>query len=325
MLKIVINWQMSLTHTFYLAPLQGFTDFVYRKCYHQLFDGIDGYFIPYISIGKGGEIRKSQFREILPENNEQVPVVPQILCANVVEMRLLANEIKRFGYERINLNLGCPYPMATKRGRGTGLLESPENLRMLLDALFTEFNFKVSVKFRGGLIDERTIFERVDLLNDYPFDQLIFHPRTAKQMYNGIANRELFAELSKSIQRTVMYNGDIQSVEDLDEIRNLVPGQNQWMIGRGILSNPFLPAELKGESFTKDEKREKLIQFHELILENHLQTWSDHGIALTKLEQFWTYFSHSFVQEKKIYKAVKKAKNITAYRNGIAPFLNEIV
>ena len=316
---------MSLTEIVHLAPLQGFTDFVYRKCHHQLFGGIDSYFIPYITIGKGGKIRTSQYREILPENNDGVPVVPQILCANVSELKWLAGEIREFGYQHINLNLGCPFPMATRRGRGTGLLENPENLKKVLDSLFTDFDFKVSVKFRSGLTNEQTIFERIDLLQTYPFEKLIFHPRTASQLYKGVANHELFAELAKTIQLPLVYNGDIQTMEDLIKIRQLVSDQEEWMIGREILMNPFLPWELKGEVFSEQQKHEKLLHFHEMMLESYLSIWPDQGIALNKMEQFWFYFYHAFVQGKKIYKAVKKAKNLNAYHQGIAPFLGEVL
>lgn len=304
---------MSLTHSFYLAPLQGFTDFIYRKCHHQLFGGIESYFVPYISIGKGGRIRRSQLREILPENNEGVPVVPQILCADVAEMRLLANEVESLGYKCINLNLGCPYPMATKRGRGTALLEHPEKLRRILDALFTEFNFKVSVKFRGGLTNERTIFERVNLLNDYPFVQLIFHPRTAKQLYKGTANRDIFAEFSRLTQQPIVYNGDIHSVDDLTEISNLVPGQNQWMIGRGVLKDIFLVQKLQNKFLTQEEELELKRQFHQLILDSYMNYYKDEGLVLLKMKQFWSYFSYNFPNPGKMVKPIKKANSISKF------------
>ena len=304
-----------------MAPLQGFTDFPYRRCYHKFFGSVDEYYIPYIALGPGQKIRNSQYREILPENNEEIPVVPQILCGNAEELKELATIIRDYGYSKVNLNLGCPYPMATKRGRGTGLLENPDMLKQILDVLFSNFDFCVSAKFRSGLIDERTIFDRVELLNAYPFEKLIFHPRTAKQMYKGKANRNLFSELVPFVKAPLIYNGDITSATDLDEIKELIPTQNDWMIGQGILSNPFLPDELKGVFLTKEQKLEKLIQFHSEILESHLNTWSDHGIALRKIEQFWTYFSHSFDEGRKLHKAAKKATSIEKYRQGISAYL----
>ncbi len=314
---------MPLDSKIYLAPLQGFTDFVYRKCYHQVFGGISEYYIPYISFGPGKKIRNSQFREILPENNRQVPVIPQVLCSNVDELVLLASEIENFGYKKINLNLGCPYPMATKRGRGTALLENEESLKEVLDSLFDKFNFEVSVKFRSGLEDEQTIFNRIELLNQYPFQKLIFHPRTAKQLYKGKANQELFPELLRLTDKPLVYNGDILSLNDFDQIQELVSSQNEWMIGRGILMNPFLPQEIKGERLSENEKMEKLNQFHQLIFENYRNAFSDDGHVLTKLKEFWIYFSHNFEDQRKTLKVIKKTKRIDLYSASTTKFFRD--
>ena len=278
-----------------------------------MFGNIDEYYIPYIAIGPGGKIRNSQYREILPENNAGLPVVPQILCANPHELRQLANEIKNFGYKKINLNLGCPYPMATKRGRGTGLLESPDMLKQVLEMLFSDFDFEVSVKFRSGLIDEKTITERVELLQHYPFEKLIFHPRTAKQLYKGTTNRELFARLSKMLQLPMVYNGDIQSAEDLKELKSLVPGQNEWMIGRGVLSDPLFIGKLNGEQLNEQEQLDMKRQFHQLILESYLSIYSDEGHVLSKMKQFWSYFANGFPNPSKTFKPVKKSAKLSRF------------
>ncbi len=301
--------------------LQGFTDFVYRQCFHRLFGTVREYYIPYISLGPGAKVRNSQIRDLLPENNEGIPVVPQILCKNGEELKELCKIIQDYGYQKLNLNLGCPYPMATKRGRGTALLEDEDKLKEVLDILFSDFNFKTSVKFRSGLESENTIFNRVELLNSYPFEKLIFHPRTASQMYKGVANRELFVKLNDYTELPLVYNGDIQCIDDLKSIRELVSGQNEWMIGRGILSNPFLPDELNGVEIDPQQRHEKLVEFHQLILDEYLKVWADQGIVLKRMEQFWSYFSSSFKNGKKLYKVAAKSRSIDKYTQGIKAFL----
>ncbi|WP_321289566.1 tRNA-dihydrouridine synthase family protein [uncultured Sunxiuqinia sp.] len=311
---------MSEQDSFYLAPLQGFTDFVYRRCYHEIFGSIDEYYIPYIAIGPGQKIRNSQYRDVLPENNESVPAVPQILCAHVGELKVLADELKQMDYTKINLNLGCPYPMATKRGRGTALLDNSDQLKRVLDCLFAEYDFKVSVKFRAGLTDESTIINRVELLQAYPFEKLIFHPRTAKQLYKGSANRQLFVKLAAQSKSPLVYNGDIQSIDDLNEIRQQIPNQDEWMIGRGILNDPFLPAKLKGKLHSDEAKLKKLITFHNEILKNYQSVWTDEGIVIHRMIQFWSYFQQSFIQGRKAYKVAKKARNLDNYQSRIDSF-----
>ncbi|WP_372775792.1 tRNA dihydrouridine synthase [Mangrovibacterium sp.] len=305
---------MASPEQFFLAPLQGFTDFAYRKSYHSVFGGFDAYFIPYLSLGPGNKIRNSQYREVLPQNNQGIPVVPQILCSNVAELTMLATIIRDFGYEQLNLNLGCPYPMATNRGRGSALLEKPDELKRILDALFSDFNFKVSLKFRAGMTDERSIFQLIDLLKSYPTEQLIFHPRTANQLYKGTANRELFAEFSKELNCPLTYNGDIQSPDDLDSIKQLLPEQNSWMIGRGLLSNPFLLNQLNNTLPSKTEQTRLKTEFHDLILEEYQRTFPDEGQVLMKMKAFWSYFSQSFSNPQKAFKPIKKASSFTKFK-----------
>ncbi len=304
---------MLSDNRFYLAPIQGFTDFVYRRCHHQLFGIIDAFYIPYIAIGPGQKIRNSQLRDLLPENNVGVLVVPQVLCSNVDELRHMAGKVSQMGYSKINLNLGCPYPMATKRGRGTGLLENPEQLKQVLDALFSEFDFQVSVKFRSGLTDEQTIRKQLYLLQKYPFKKLIFHPRTAKQLYKGTANRQLFAELSSTLEKPMVYNGDIQSIDDLSEIKDLAPAQNQWMIGRGLLSDPLLIHRLRGQVFEKQEELNLMQEFHQLILDAYRSTFQDDRQVLMKMKQFWSYFANQFPNSLKVYKPIKKASKLAKF------------
>jgi len=305
---------MSEKHQFHLAPLQGFTDFVYRKCYHKLFGNVDAYYIPYISLGPGAKIRNSQLRDLLPENNTEIPVIPQILCSDTTELQHLATIVRDYEYGTLNLNMGCPYPMATNRGRGSALLGQPDKLKRVFDVLFTEFSFEVSVKFRAGMHDEQQIFELIPILEAYPFSKLIFHPRKADQLYKGTANRLLFAQFSNAINQSVVYNGDLSSPDDIAQIQQLIPEQNEWMIGRGILSDPFLIAKIKGHLPDMTEIRNKKREFHDLIFEEYQRNFTDEGQILMKMKAFWSYFANSFSNPHKAFKPVKKASSLSKFK-----------
>lgn len=305
---------MSSFDVFYLAPLQGFTDFVFRRCYHEIFGDIETYYIPYISLGKVNKIRNSQLKDILPQNNENIPVVPQILCSNVEETKRLVDEIKRYDYSKLNLNLGCPFPMATNRGRGTGLLENRDQLKAVLDLLFSQSQLRVSVKFRAGLTDDQTIFKQLGLLRQYPFEKWIFHPRTARQLYKGAADRKLFSDLSRQVDVPLVYNGDIYSSADLKEIKQMVPDQKEWMIGRGVLNDPLLISTLKGKHLASEEAWKLKRMFHDTLFETYQQVLLDEGHVLIKMKQFWSYFSNSFSKPEKTFKPIKKASKISRFR-----------
>lgn len=303
----------------YQAPLQGATDFSYRAAFSRVFGGIDKFFIPYISYGKGREIKKSQLREVFPENNTALPVVPQVLFSDQAELLDLVGILIGFGHAEINLNLGCPYPMATNRGRGAAWLEKPEQLKDMLEVLFSkDLPAKFSVKMRTGMTDNKDAKSIFKVLNEFPLEEIIFHPRTASQMYAGKANPELFQEAVSLVKHPLVYNGDIQSISDFEEFKVIFPEQNSWMIGRGMLMNPALPSGMKGIEFEKKELRRKMRELHDLLLESYSGRLDGSGHILMKMNQFWTYFCESFENPHKAMKLIKKAGNQNKYNAAVA-------
>ncbi len=302
----------------YQAPIQGFTDFTFRETLSELFGGIDKYFVPYLSFGKGHEIKKSQLREIFPENNQARPVVPQVLFSDLNELLELANILMEIGYEEINLNMGCPYPMATNKGRGAAWLEKPADLNEVLQQFFGKnLPAKFSVKMRSGTTNNQDFKAILEVLNQFPFEEIIFHPRTADQMYDGKANPQLFAEAVSLLNIPLVYNGDIFSVTDLQDLQNLLPEQSTWMIGRGLLINPALAAQLKGEVFEPKALRGKMREFHDRLLESYSTRLQGDGHILMKMNQFWSYFSESFENPHKAMKMVKKSSNLLKYNAAV--------
>jgi len=302
----------------YQAPLQGFTDFTFRKVFAENFGGIDKYFIPYLSYGKGREIKKSQLREVFPENNSSMHVVPQILFSDAAEMFVLVAILLEYGYSEINLNLGCPYPMATNKGRGSAWLEKPDALSALLQQLFEKnFQAKLSVKMRTGLTNENDATAIFEVLNQFPIEEVIFHPRTASQMYDGKANPSLFAAAVSTVKHPLIYNGDIDSVAYFQELKALLPEQHNWMIGRGLLVNPELALQLKGEILELKQLRIRMREFHDQLLEAYSARLDGNGHILMKMNQFWSYFSESFENPHKAMKLVKKSSNLLKYNAAV--------
>lgn len=303
----------------YQAPLQGFTDFTFRAALAKTFGGIDKFFVPYLSYGKGHEIKKSQLREVFPENNSGLNVVPQVLFSDEGELLSLVKILTDFGYAEINLNLGCPYPMATNRGRGAAWLENPDKLNRVLEVLFAANGLiRFSVKMRAGMISDRDAAAIFEVLNSFRLEEVIFHPRTASQMYDGKAAPERFLEALALVKHSLVYNGDIDSVEHFQELKAMFPGQNSWMLGRGLLMNPALAVQMKGEAPEGKDLRSRLEEFHLQIFESYCGRLEGSGHILMKMNQFWTYFSESFDNPHKVKKLVKKAGNLNKYQAAVS-------
>jgi len=298
--------------TIYLAPLQGFTDFVYRRAYNEIFQGIDSFFIPYISV-KNEQILKKYEKEILLVNNPQQRAIPQVLVNNADEILFLSKILEDIGYKEINLNLGCPYPMVTNRGMGAGLLPHPEKLHTILTSFFEKSNLKLSVKLRAGLNLANEIELLIPVLNQFPLTEVIFHPRIAKQLYEGDILYPEFEFASTNLKHQLVYNGDILSVADFNDRMQKFPETNHWMLGRGVLMNPFLPEEIKGIFLSEAEKLQKLVEFHQEVFELYSEIMDNEGNVLNKMKQFWIYFSFVFPNQHKNFKLIKKASSLSRY------------
>lgn len=306
----------------YLAPLQGFTDAVYRKAYNDVFPFVDAFFIPYISA-RNNQILKKYEKEILLINNPQKRVVPQVLAKNADELLFLAEYLIQQGYTEMNLNLGCPYPMVTNREQGAGLLPFPEKIREMLEAFFLKFDINLSVKMRAGLESPNEIENVIPVLNDFPISEIIVHPRIAKQLYSGTISLDAFEFAVKNTHHKLVFNGDIFTVADFERISKSFPTIQHFMLGRGVLQNPFLPEEIKNKQISATEKSLQLIEFHQHVLNYYIEWMDNDGNVLNKMKQFWIYFENNFSDTKKLMKRIKKIRLLNDYKTEINVFFRD--
>lgn len=308
-----------------LAPLQGFTDAAFRQVFQSHFSGVDAYYAPYITLQNDGTIRKSQMRDILPERNTVLPV-PQILANSAEEALQLMTSIDALAcYQEVNINMGCPYPMVTKRGRGSGLLPQPEKIRSLLEALFQDYgsDYSFTVKCRCGLSDFNEMEGVFQALNAFPVASVILHPRIAKQLYKGRASWSHFAQAREMTDLPLVYNGDINSTEDYQHLLAEFPDLHGVMLGRGVLMNPFLPQEIVQDSaLTQQERLMSLKAFVLDLIELNRQNLSGDSHLLSKMKSYLPYFEAYNYNKRKVYKKMKKAKTMASYTSELHHFLD---
>ena len=306
--------QKSSDLKIYFAPLQESTDYNYRNAHAKFFGGVDKYFAPYIVRQNDGTIKKSHLRDIQASNNIGYPLVPQILAGNTTDFVFLTKVLQDNGYGEINWNLGCPYPMVTNKGLGAGLLPHPDKIRTILEESLPLINAKVSVKLRSGLTSHDDILKVAGILKDFPLTEIILHPRFAKQLYKDSPDLEIFGNMVEILGKDLIYNGDIESVNDFKRLKELFPYSTTWMIGRGFLMNPFFPSVLKGLSIPdKDQKARILRDFHDEMILGYSKLLSGNSHLLMRMEKFWSYFSYAFPDQHKTFKRIKKAANISKY------------
>ena len=306
--------QKKSTFKIYFAPLQESTDHIYRSTHSKIFGGVEKYFAPYIVRQNDGSVKSSHIRDIKPANNQNYILIPQILAGNSADFIFLVKLLQENGYDEINWNLGCPYPMVTNKGLGSGLLPFQERIKTILEESLPQIQSKISVKMRTGLDSSDEIYRVIDVLNDFPLHEVILHPRTAKQLYRGVPDESAFAEAHSRFKHPLVYNGDIDTPENFSRLNAQFGDITTWMIGRGILKDPYFPLLLKNGSLPENgEKGEMLHNFHEEILLSYSKILSGNSHLLMKMVKFWSYFCFSFPDAHKTFKAIKKAANIVKY------------
>ena len=299
---------------FYLAPMEGITGHIYRNSYEKYFHNIDKYFTPFIVPNQSVSLKTKELKDLLPQNNKGLNIVPQILTNNAEGFILTANKLKQLGYEEINLNLGCPAGTVVSKKRGSGFLAYPEELDKFLDEIYKIDNMKISIKTRLGKERADKFYKLIEIYNKYPLEELIIHPRTREDFYGNTPNLEVFKDALKLSKHSICYNGDIFTLNSYNKIINEFPEVNKVMLGRGILANPGLIGEIKNNEFAN---KEIIKMFHDEIFENYTILLNEDKNAMYRMKELWGYMSHIFTNNKKYYKKIKKAQKAIDYKNAV--------
>jgi tRNA-dihydrouridine synthase len=238
-----------------LAPIQGYTEYPFRNALNSIIGGVDEYYSPFLRFENNGSVKNKYIKDILPENNSKINLIPQILTNSAEEFLQFIKTVENFGYKEVNWNLGCPFTPVVKRKLGSGLLAYPETINNVLTEVFNKTDINISVKLRSGYSTETEIFDVLNVLNKFNLTEIIYHPRIGKQQYKGVANIELFKKVKSLSVNKISYNGDITSTDNFINIKNRLKDTGGFMIGRGLLQNIFLAKEIKtAKTITTEEK-----------------------------------------------------------------------
>lgn len=298
-----------------LGPFQGITDAPFRNVFKKHFGGIDKYYTPFFTGIQKDHAKNLQVEEIDPRFNDVETLTPQILSTDAEEILRFASQCKELGYQEINLNMGCPFPRVANKKRGSGLLPYPEKIDAMLSTVFDRIDIKFSVKCRLGYFNPDEIIPVIEVFNHYPLSELIIHPRIGKQLYKGEADVKRFAELMPLIKAPLVYNGDIVSMESFERIKGEVQPVNEFMLGRGLLANPFLAEEIKGSCQTKDIDR-----LHDYVMdlyEDRLRHAGGSPKVLGRMKELWSYLMNSFNEPQDIWRKIKKINALKEYEEAV--------
>lgn len=305
---------------YYLAPMEGITGFIYRNSYEKFFGGIDKYFAPFVVPNSSKSLKTKELRDVLPENNKGINLVPQILTNDSEGFILTAKKLKDLGYNEINLNLGCPSGTVVGKKRGAGFLAHREELDKFLEEIFKIDHMKISIKTRLGMDKSEEFYELIKIYNKYPMEELIIHPRTRQDFYGNKPNLEVFKDAISLSKNTVCYNGDIFTLEDHNKLVEEFKEVDKIMLGRGILANPALMNEILNNEFMD---KNVLKEFHDEIFSKYREVFNEDRNAMFRMKELWGYMIYMFSNNKKYAKKIKKAQKVVDYNQAVTSLFLE--
>ena len=310
---ILLNiMEIPIKNNLYLAPVKGITDNTFREIYAASFKGIDAAIAPFIRSDDSNK----KLMKLSPDFNRTLKTIPQILTSSPAEFIELSERLAGLGCDEINWNLGCPFSMVIKKGEGAAMLSLPDKIDEFLGSVHKKKLPGISVKMRLGFHAPDEILSVIPVLNSYPLKNIIIHARTADMMYRGRVNINAFKEALNISRHPVIYNGDITHYDDIKLLSSVSSEVSGWMLGRGLLTNPFLVEEINFNSeLPSDIKLARLKKFLEELLDAYMSVLQSPAHVLDHMHGIWSYISLHFENGKKIEKRIKKTAGINHYRD----------
>ena len=303
---------------FFLAPMQGLTGYTVRNAFHHHFDYIDKYYTPFIPAAK--RMNAKIKRDIDPVNNDGITLIPQAMSIVADEGIDLHRQLVPYGYDEINVNLGCPSGTVVSKKRGSGILAYPDMLDSFLDELYTKADFPVSIKTRVGFNDDELWPKLIEIYSKYPISELTVHPRVQKDFYKNHPNKDVFAEALKKSKNPICYNGYIFTKNDYEEFRKEFPTVDCIMLGRGLLKNPGLIREIKEN---KPLDKISLRAFHDELYAGYKEVLSGDKTILFKMKELWSFLGPIFTNHEKYVKKIKKCEKLYKYDEAVEKLFQE--
>lgn len=298
----------------YFAPLEGITSYIYRNTHAEYFGGCDGYYTPFISPSDNTKIGRKGFRDIIPENNTVIRPTVQVLTNNAVSFVKFTEKLKEYGYDEININLGCPSGTVVNKKRGSGLLREYKLLESFLDEIFEKSDIRISIKTRTGFYSSEEFDLLLDLYNKYPLELLIVHPRCREDFYKGEPDYTAFEKAYTNSKSKLCFNGNIFSAADYKNIAEKYPTLDSIMLGRGAVANPALFREINGG---KKLTTAEMVEFTEILQQKYSAVLSSDYFTMHKLKEIWLFMMWNFPEQTKVLKTVRRTDKLSELMRAI--------
>jgi nifR3 family TIM-barrel protein len=231
---------------FFQASLSGYSDYamrtIARDCGATLtFAGV--------MLAKSAVHPRVYNGSSFKSGDDEHPIGAQLLGEDPEIMAKAAKVVRNAGYDLIDLNFACPAPKVIRRKRGGFLLNDPDKVIEIYNAVRQSVDCPVTMKLRKGFDDKSsdTFWQICSRAVEAKVDALIIHPRAVCQRFSGRADWQFLAEVKKQFPRTtIVGSGDLFSAETI--LNNIkLTGVDGVSIARGAIGNPWIFKQLRDD------------------------------------------------------------------------------
>lgn len=300
------------------APLEGLSDHICRCTHARFYPGEaapEAYFAPFVSPTKDMTVDPRKWKDVLPENNVEVPLVPQMLTKSAEQFLWLAGELAALGYTEVNLNVGCPAGTVVAKGKGSGMLRSPVLLDHFLEEIFSQpLPLQVSVKTRLGIASPEEFPAVLDIYNKYPLRRLIVHPRVQKDIYRNEPRMEAFAYAAQHSRAPLCYNGSLLTAAQVLAVQQQYPQLEGIMLGRGLIANPDLLRQVRTGL---PPRKELLYRYMDALYREYAAAYGNPQNAVRHMKGHWHYTMAMFEDDRKLEKTLQRAASPYEYETAV--------
>ena len=283
-----------------LAPMAGVSDSAFRRIAKEMGAGL---VVAEMVSDKAIFYGSQKTIDMLYMQEEERPISQQIFGSDVESFVYAAKYIeKNMHPDIIDINMGCPVPkVATKAQAGSALLKNPNKVYEIVKAVVENVNVPVTVKIRSGW-DEKSInaVEIAKIVEQAGASAITVHPRTRSQGYSGKANWDIIKQVKENVKIPVIGNGDIKTCYDAKRMLEETKC-DAVMIGRGLLSNPWLIKECLDYLDNKEIKEVTINERLEMVLKhfNYLLEFKPERIAILEMRTHITHYLKNISKEYK--------------------------
>jgi len=279
-----------------LAPMAGVTNSPFREiCILNNSGFVTSEEIDATSLVYDKSIRT---KEIASFNIKEKPIALQLLGCDEKIMPEASKILQQMGADIIDINMGCPVPKITKKGKGSALMKDIIQTSKLVNKIRKVTKIPLTAKIRSGWNEEdQNAVEFSKMLEEEGIDGITVHPRTRAQRYEGLSKWEIIKNVVDNINIPVTGNGDVKSFEDAElMIKNT--GCHSVMIGRSAIGNPWIfnPQFQKLDEIKRIKKMSNDIKIH---IDYMKQFFAEKNIDLQIKKQL-SYYSKGLINSKEL-------------------------